>query len=40
MPVNATKPASNLRFNDRPLQHLQATRYAQGEKMKRKSFYY
>jgi len=26
MPVNATKPASILRFIDRPLQHLQATR--------------
>ncbi len=28
MPVNTTKPAANLRFSDRPLQHLQATRYA------------
>ncbi len=25
-PVNTTKPASNLRFNTLPLQHLQATR--------------
>ena len=28
MPVNATKRASILRFDDLPLQHLQATRYA------------
>ena len=27
MPVNATKRASILRFDDLPLQHLQATRY-------------
>jgi hypothetical protein len=29
LPVNATKPASKLRFRDRPLQHLQATRCVQ-----------
>jgi len=29
MPVNATKPASNIRFRDRHLQHLQAARYRQ-----------
>jgi len=28
MPVNATISALYLRFNARPLQHLQATRYA------------
>jgi len=31
MPVNATKPTSLLRISARPMQHLQATRYQQGE---------
>jgi hypothetical protein len=37
MPVNATKRASILRFDDLPLQHLQATRYVLCTKTMNKS---
>jgi hypothetical protein len=38
MPVNATKRASILRFDDLPLQHLQATRYAALNKKRNLTF--